>query len=92
MRKVIVSVPHFLSGCRLCSMTDHIITLPRLLAEQISENFKLNLFELPFGMDGFTIGMHWHQQRHNDPEHKVIRALIKSVVHDHYHSLSFEKH
>ncbi len=90
VRKVVVSAPHFLSGCQLCSMTDYIITLPRLLAEQVADSFKLNLFELPFKMDGFTIGMHWHQQLHNDPEHKVIRTLIKSIVQEHYHSISIK--
>ncbi|MBT4262624.1 MAG: LysR family transcriptional regulator [Deltaproteobacteria bacterium] len=88
VRKVVASAPHFLSGCQLCSLSDHIITLPRFLAEQVAENFKLNLFELPFKMDGFTIGMHWHQQLHNDPEHRVIRTLIKSVVQKHYHAIS----
>ncbi len=86
-RKVVVSAPHFLSGCQLCAYSNHVITLPRFLAEQVADPFKLNLFELPFQMDGFTIGIHWHQRLDNDPEHKVIRELIQKIVRDQYHTL-----
>ena len=87
-RQVMVSAPHFLSGCQLCSVTNHIITLPRFLAEQVAKGFNLSLHELPFKMAGFTIGMHWHSRLENDPEHLVIRQLVERVIKEQYHSVS----
>ncbi|MBT5194870.1 MAG: hypothetical protein HOM07_21175, partial [Rhodospirillaceae bacterium] len=75
-RSVVCSVPHFLSACLLVSETDHIVTLPRQLAERSARHFPMDLFELPFKAEGFSIGLHWLSTRDKDPEHAALREFI----------------
>ncbi len=77
-RAVVCSVPHFLSACLLVSGTDHIVTLPRQLADRAARHFPLRLFELPFAAEGFSIGLHWLATRDKDPEHAALRGFILS--------------
>ncbi len=79
-RTVVCSVPHFLSACLLVSETDHVVTLPRQLAERAARHFPLDLFELPFAADSFTIGLHWLSTRDKDPEHAALRGFILSTL------------
>ena len=79
-RKVVCSVPHFLSACLLVSETDHVVTLPRQLAERAARHFPLDLFELPFTANGFSIGLHWLSTRDKDPEHAAMRGFIMSTL------------
>ncbi len=75
-RKVVCSVPHFLSACVLAARSDHLLTVPRLLGEKIAENLSLKIYNLPFAMPGFTIGFHWHWTRDSEPEHQTFRNYV----------------
>ena len=75
-RSVVCSVPHFLSACLLASRSDHLLTIPRLLGEQVSAPLGLEIFELPFDLPGFTIGLHWHRICESDPEHAALRGFM----------------
>ena len=77
-RSVVCSVPHFLSACLLVSGTDHVITLPRQLAERAAKHYPLRLLELPFPAGHFSIGLHWLSTRDKDREHAVLREFILS--------------
>jgi DNA-binding transcriptional LysR family regulator len=79
-RSVICSVPHFLSACLLVSGTDHIVTLPRQLAERAARHFPLRLLDLPFVAEGFTIALHWLSTRDKDREHAALRAFLLSTL------------
>lgn len=81
-RSVICSVPHFLSACLLVSGTDHVVTLPRQLAERAAQYYPLQLLELPFAIDGFAIGLHWLSTRDKDREHAALRSFILSTLTD----------
>ncbi len=75
-RSVVCSVPHFLSACLLVSETDHVVTLPRQLAERAAKHYPLRLLELPFPAGNFSIGLHWLSTRDKDREHAVLREFI----------------
>ncbi len=77
---VICSVPHFLSACLLVSGTDHVVTLPRQLAERAARHFPLRVLDLPFAAEGFSIGLHWLSTRDKDREHAALRAFILSTL------------
>jgi DNA-binding transcriptional LysR family regulator len=79
-RTVACTVPHFLSACLLVSGTDHVVTLPRQLAERAARHFPLRLLELPFPVQGFTIGLHWLSTRDKDREHAALRVFILSTL------------
>ncbi len=75
-RQVVCSVPHFLSACLLVSRSDHLLTLPRRLAERAAGRFSLEPLELPFPTDGFPIDLHWLRTRDRDPEHAALRDFM----------------
>ncbi|MDP6871946.1 MAG: LysR family transcriptional regulator [Alphaproteobacteria bacterium] len=77
-RDVVCSVPHFLSACLLVSSTDHVVTLPRQLAERAAKHYPLRLLELPFPAGNFSIGLHWLSTRDKDREHAALRDFILS--------------
>ena len=79
-RFVVCTVPHFLSACLLVSDTDHVVTLPRQLAERAAQHFPLRLLELPFAAQEFSIGLHWLSTRDKDREHAALRAFILSTL------------
>jgi DNA-binding transcriptional LysR family regulator len=79
-RNVIISVPHFLTGCQYVARTDCILTLPRLVAEEGARVFDLQQFELPFELTGFKTSIHWHRRLDKDPEHTAIRELIQEIA------------
>jgi DNA-binding transcriptional LysR family regulator len=78
-RRVTCAVPHFLSACLLVADSDHIVTLPRLLATRATRHFDLNIFELPFSVESFPIALHWLSTRQRDRDHAAFRnfALTK---------------
>ena len=77
-RTVVCSVPHFLPACLLAATSDHLLTIPRQLGDQIAKKFGLTVHDLPFEMPGFTIGVHWHHTRDSEPENIVLREFILS--------------
>jgi DNA-binding transcriptional LysR family regulator len=81
-RRVVCTVPHFLSGCVLVTRTDHLLTVPRLLGEKMVGLLALDLHELPFAMPGFSIGLHWHWTRESDPEHETFRTHLLGLLGD----------
>ncbi len=79
-RAVVCSIPHFLSACLLVSETDHLVTLPRQLAERAARHFPLRIMELPIPVEGFSIGLHWRSTRDKDPEHASLRDFILATL------------
>lgn len=79
-RRVVCSLPHFLPACLLAANSDHLLTVPRLLAEKAARIFPLELFELPFSAPGFGIGLHWHRGREGDPEHASFGDFIHRLI------------
>ena len=75
-RRVVCSVPHFLSACGLAAGSDHLLTVPHSLGEKMAAKFHLKIHALPFSMPGFSIGLHWHRIRDRDPEHGSFRNFI----------------
>jgi DNA-binding transcriptional LysR family regulator len=64
----------------LVSETDHLVTLPRQLAEQAARHFPLRVMELPIPVEGFSIGLHWRSTRDKDPEHASLRNYILATL------------
>ncbi len=75
-RRVVCSVPHFLSTFGLAARSDHLLTVSHSMAEKVAANFGLVRHDLPFEMPGFGIGLHWHRIAERDPEHASFRNFI----------------
>lgn len=56
--------------------TDLIGMLPRRFAEEVAENFDLDIHELPIEMPEQHIYMLWHVNSEHDPGHKWLRETM----------------
>ena len=78
-RAVACTLPHFLPACLLATKTDYLLTVPRRMAQLAVKQFGLTADELPFESPTFTIGLHWHRTREDDPEHRAFREVILEI-------------
>ena len=77
-RKVLLSVQHFTLMPAILLATDYVCTLPRQLAARFSD--QLDLFELPFEVQGFTLSAAWHPRNHVDPASLWLRGQLIEVA------------
>lgn len=73
-RAVVLSVQHFTLVPELLRTTDFVCTVPSRLAARFAH--WLDIFELPFEAQGFTLNLAWHPRHHADPALQWLRTLI----------------
>ncbi len=79
-RNVVVSTPHFLVAPAIVENTDYAVTLPRRLAENLAEQYKLRILKHPLNLPKLQIRMLWHERTHKDTASSWLRTLIASSV------------
>jgi DNA-binding transcriptional LysR family regulator len=77
-RRVVLSVPHFLSVPELVRHSDMVAMLPARLLKGRSEGLQLR--DAPVQPPGFEMAMSWHERGHLDPAHAWLRAQIMAAV------------
>jgi len=78
-RKVGLRVPpYFLAASTLVAGSDLLITLPRRLGLQLTQQKKLVAMELPLKVPSFSIYLYWNIRNQNNPMHSWIRKKIRS--------------
>ena len=77
-RRVVLSVPHFLSVPELVRHSDMVAMLPARLLKGRSEGLQLR--DAPVQPPGFEMAMSWHERVHLDPAHAWLRAQIMAAV------------
>jgi len=77
-RRVVLSVPHFLSVPELVRHSDMVAMLPARLLKGRSEGLQLR--DAPVQPPGFEMAMSWHERVHLDPAHAWLRAQIMEAV------------
>lgn len=73
MRRVVLSVPHFLFVKSVLASTD----LVAILAVASPE---LQYIEPPLAIAGYEMSMLWHERSHRDPAHRWLRDFIARSV------------
>jgi DNA-binding transcriptional LysR family regulator len=77
-RKVVLSVPHFLSLMAVIASTDLVAMLPSRL---VSDRSDLTVAAAPIDVPGYDMAMVWHERSHRDPAHRWLRErLLESVT------------
>ncbi|MBV8804172.1 MAG: LysR family transcriptional regulator [Sinobacteraceae bacterium] len=75
---VVVSASHFLLVPEIVARSDLIALVPERLVRGLGK--RLRVLEPPLGVEGFTIGMVWHERTHAHPGFGWFRdRLIKAV-------------
>ncbi|HDY8422891.1 TPA: LysR family transcriptional regulator, partial [Klebsiella pneumoniae] len=73
MRRVVLSVPHFLFMLETLRNSDLVAVLPERLVRGQS---GLVVVEPPLAVAGFEMLMLWHERWHRDPAHQWLRQFI----------------
>jgi len=78
VRRVQVSLPSFLLAAPVIETSDLVCVFPERLARVCGGN--LDIFPLPFQLDGFGLQMVWHPRSHNDPAQVWFRNAVVDYV------------
>jgi DNA-binding transcriptional LysR family regulator len=77
-RHVALSVQHFTLVPDILGATDLIGTLPARLAARHAD--RLDAFELPFDVPGWTLHAAWHPRHQRDPAHAWLRNWVQACA------------
>lgn len=78
-RKIVSTVPHFLSAPLIISETDMLLTLPYRIAEKFVQIVPLKLLHTPVELPSYQLSMIWHPLYDKDPADQWLRGLIRTV-------------
>ncbi len=76
VRRVGLSVPHFLSILHLLPESDMIATVPFSCARAFEKMGTLRMVELPLAVPTFDLKQHWHARYHRDPANQWLRKIV----------------
>jgi DNA-binding transcriptional LysR family regulator len=76
-RKVVLSAPSFLLLPEIVAETDCVALLPQRLVQQRGE--RLLQLEPPLPVEGFAVGMVWHERTHGHGGHKWVREKLVAL-------------
>ncbi len=77
-RNVVLSVTSFLFVPDIVSQSDFVALVPERLVRDRAD--KLKLVDCPFSVEGFAVGMVWHERNHGHSGQRWIRETIISMV------------
>jgi DNA-binding transcriptional LysR family regulator len=77
-RSVVLSVHQFVLAPMIVEATDFVSTLPERFAQRFSD--RLDMFELPFAAEGFSLFAAWHPRAQTDPAHRWLRRELMEIA------------
>ena len=79
VRKVRLTVPHFVAVGHILQHTDMVATVPERLAQALVQPFNLSYVTHPATLPEVAINVFWHAKVHKDPANEWLRSLICQV-------------
>lgn len=79
-RRVVLSVPDYLSVPTLVAKSDVIAAVPSTLVDLHPTGAELRVFALPVARTRFRVVQHWHRRAHQDPAHRWLRGAVHEIV------------
>ena len=76
-RRIAVSAASFLFVPELVARSDLIATVPERLVQGRAE--RLQVLEPPLPVEGFAIGLVWHERTHRHPAHRWLRERVRTL-------------
>jgi DNA-binding transcriptional LysR family regulator len=76
-RRIAVSAASFLFVAELVAACDLIATVPERLVRERAE--RLRVLEPPLPVEGFTIGLVWHERTQRHPAHRWVRERVRTL-------------
>ncbi len=78
-RAIALWVPSFLGIGDIVASTDLLATVPRLLADVLSKDRQIKVFEPPIRLPSYSVKQHWHQRFHHDRGNQWLRSVIADL-------------
>jgi DNA-binding transcriptional LysR family regulator len=79
-RRVALSVHQFGMAPAIVATTDYVSTLPRRFAMHFRA--EVDVFDLPFPVQGFSLHMAWHPRTNADPGLSWLRQTLLEAIHE----------
>jgi DNA-binding transcriptional LysR family regulator len=79
-RRVVLSVPNFLSALAALRCSNHMLTVPRRLATHYASLFGLDQANPPIPIRHFTVRLAWSKRNTSDPAHLWLRQQMKLIA------------
>jgi DNA-binding transcriptional LysR family regulator len=76
LRKIVLTVPHYVAVGHLLHHTDLVATVPERLAQALVDPFGLSYVRHPAKLPEIAISLFWHGRYHKDPAVSWLRSLI----------------
>lgn len=76
-RNVALSVPHFSFSLAAIASSDLVAMLPSRL---VAARQDLCVYEPPVAIEGFTMGLLWHDRSHHNPAHQWLRNTLVTTA------------
>jgi DNA-binding transcriptional LysR family regulator len=77
-RKVVLSAASFLFVPEIVSQSDFVALVPERLVRDRAD--QLEVMDCPFPVEGFAVGMVWHERSHGHSGQRWIRETIASLI------------
>ena len=81
-RHVSLVIPYFVAASAILERTDHLITLPDGLADQLVRSRRLRAFPLPLRLPMTRIHVTWHERFDQDPGAEWLRDQLVAARDD----------
>jgi DNA-binding transcriptional LysR family regulator len=79
-RRVILTVPTFMAAALTVAQSDYAASVPRRVAEALSEYLPLKIVELPFRGFYADVALIWHSRTHVDPAAREFRETVIAAL------------
>lgn len=76
VRKVVLTVPHYVAVGHILHGSDLVATVPERLAQALARPFGLSYVRHPARLPEIGISLFWHSRYHRDPGIEWLRTLI----------------
>ena len=80
-REISVNSQSYMSAAAIVSQSDHLLVLPRKVAELLASAWPLKLVSLPTEMPSYHLNCVWHPVHDQQPAQAWLRQLMRELVH-----------
>lgn len=81
-RKVLATVPAFVSACHLALESEALALVPSMVAVKLACTMPLTVRDIPLDLPSVDVGMAWHTRVDADPAHRWLRTTLTRIVED----------
>lgn len=78
-RRIAVTIPHMLVLPAMIATSDLVAAIPHRIAAQLARLHQLDLFELPFNSEAWTVTMIWSKLADKNTANSWLRQTLSTV-------------